>query len=271
MDASRLQANDQRQRVLTRRKLSRNLAATAVQALALLLVSAGIAAAGELYGSAGLGISGGFADAGGSTPFFDNTGSDSDSSPTYSATFGFEAPMNEPLPENWQSKVPNWPVMVEIEFTGGRDYEFLTDGADPYRSEVTSWTVFNNARFDLPLYVPIEWAFGRLPILEPMSFYTKVGIGMAINDVATTDNVSRGSDTILNFAWQAGGGLAYEISENISVSVGYNYVDLGDSDVKLAVGPTAFGNHSLHVSAHELSTALRVRFYPIPLSLSRGR
>ena len=26
--------------------------------------------------------------------------------------------------------------------------------------------MFNNARFDFPLYVPIEWAFGRLPIFD---------------------------------------------------------------------------------------------------------
>jgi hypothetical protein len=253
------------------RNFMRSAAAAIAPALAFLLLPAHGAVAGELYASLGLGISGGFADAGGSTLFFDNSGSDSDSSPTYGATFGLEAPMNEPLPENWQSALPDWPVMVELEFTGGRDYEFLTQGADPYRTEFTSWTVLNNFRFDFPLYAPIEWAFGRLPILEPMSFYTKVGLGLAINEVATTDNVSRGSDTVLNFAWQAGAGVSYAISRHVSVSVGYNYVDLGEADVKLSLGPTAFGNHSIDASAHELSTALRVRFYPVPLSLPRGR
>jgi opacity protein-like surface antigen len=242
------------------------LAASAFAAL-----TSDAAQAGELFLSADLGISGGFASSGGSTDFFDNTGSDSDSSPTYGLGFGLQAPMNEPLPEDWQHRIPSWPVMIDLEFTGGRDYEFLTDGADPYRSQVTSWTVLNNARLDLPLYAPLEWAFGRLPILEPMSFYTTVGLGMTINDIDVTDNVSHGSDKSVGFAWQAGAGIAYEISERVSISVGYRYVDLGEVDLDLSVGPTDFGNFTLDTTAHELATALRVRFFPVSLASSRGR
>jgi len=252
------------------RKLARSRSAAAILTI-LLSLAASSATAGELYLSGHLGISGGFADSGGSTPFFDNTGSDSDSSPSYGLVFGLEAPMNEPLPESWQDDLPNWPVMVELEATGGRDFEFLTDGADPYRSEVTSWTVFNNARFDFPVYAPVQWAFGRIPILEPVTFYTMVGLGLAINDVSVTDNVSRGSDTVVNFAWQVGAGFAYEFTEYVSLNLGYRYVDLGETELGLSVGPTDFGDFTLDVSAHEFATALRVRFYPVPLRWPRER
>lgn len=256
---------------ISRRKPGRIACATWLLAALLIVFSPEHSIGGELYASANIGISGGFASSGGSTPFFDNTGSDSDSSPTYGLTFGLESPMNEPMPENWQDAIPNWPVMFEIEATGGRDYEFLTDGADPYRSEVTSWTVFNNARLDFPLYVPVQWAFGRLPILEPMTFYTTVGMGLAINDISSTDNVSKGSETAVSFAWQAGAGFAYELSQYVSVSLGYRYVDLGEADFDLSVGPTDFGNFTLDVSSHEIATALKVRFYPVSLNWSRGR
>ena len=231
----------------------------------------GNAVAGEVYLSGDLGISGGFASSGGSTLYFENSGDDIDSSPIYGFTFGFEAPMNEPLPESLLDAVPDWPVMVELEFAGGRDYEFLTDGADPYRSDVTSWTVMNNLRLDLPLDVPIEMAFGRVPILEPLSFYTKIGFGGVIHDVLTTDNVSRGSELTLGFAWQAGAGFAYQVSRNVEVSMGYRYADLGEVELDLKLGPTEFGNFTLDLTSHEFTSAVRVRFFPLSLRPSGDR
>jgi opacity protein-like surface antigen len=271
MDANRMQTKTMDRQLWTGRQLRRSGCATTVLLLVLLLGPAGSGVAGELYLSADLGISGGFATSGGSTPYFGNSGSDVDSAPTYGFTFGFEAPMNEPLRENWQDLIPSWPVMVDLEFIGGRDFEFLTDGGDPYRSEVTSWTAMHNARLDIPLGAPIERLFGRLPILEPLAFYTTAGVGVTINDVSTTDNVSRGSDTVVGFAWQVGAGFAYELSRHVSLSAGYRYVDLGDVDLDLELGPTPFGNFTLDVTAHEFAAAVRVRFFPVALRGYRDR
>jgi opacity protein-like surface antigen len=136
---------------------------------------------------------------------------------------------------------------------------------------VTSWTVMHNARFDFPLDAPVEWAFGRVPILEPLAFYTTAGVGLAINEVSTTDNVSQGSDTVLGFAWQVGAGFDYAFSRYVSLSIGYRYIDLADVDLDLTLGPMDFGNFTLDVTAHEFATALRFRFFPVLLSGSRGR
>jgi hypothetical protein len=177
-------------------------------------------------------------------------------------------PMNEPLPEQWQHVLPRWPVLAEFEAVGGRDYEFLTNGGDPYRTDFETWTVLHNLRFDVPVATPFEWAFGRIPILHPVTLYVGVGVGISIYEIVTTDNVSRGKDSGVAFAWQAGAGLSYSVSEYVSIDVGYRYIDLGSSDFDLSVGPTDFGNFTLDTSAHELATAVRVRFYGIPL---RGR
>jgi opacity protein-like surface antigen len=91
------------------------------------------------------------------------------------------------------------------------------------------------------------------------------GVGIAINEVSTTDNVSKGSDDSINLAWQAGGGLSYEISRYVSVDVGYRYLDMGKQDFNLKLGSTEFGNFELHTTSHEFASAVRVRFYAIPL------
>jgi opacity protein-like surface antigen len=250
------------QRGSDRNSLRKSCAAVAVL---LTFLWAGSASAGELYLSGGIGISGGTADTGGSTPFFENSGSDTDSAAMYGFSFGFEMPMNEPLPEQWQHLIPNWPVLAEFEAVGGRDYEFLTDGGDPYRTDFEAWTVLHNIRLDIPVAAPFERAFGRIPILHPVTLYVGAGIGISIYEVETTDNVSSGSDDSIAFAWQAGAGLSYSISEYISLDLGYRYVDLGTSEFDLSVGPNDFGNFSLDTAAHELATAVRVRFYGVPL------
>jgi opacity protein-like surface antigen len=243
----------------------RKLQVSLLFAVVLLFTSAQSASAGEFYLSGGIGVSGGSGKSGGSTPFFDNTGSDTDSSAMYGFALGFELPMNEPLPEQWHDVIPNWPIMAEFEATGGRDYEFLTDGGDPYRSDFTTWTVLHNFRFDLPVAAPFEAAFGRIPILQPLSFYMVGGLGISISELETTDNVSRGKDSSVNFAWQAGAGLGYKLSEYISLDLGYRYLDMGEQEFDLRVGPTEFGTFSLRTTAHEFTSAVRVRFFGVPL------
>lgn len=266
MRATQTQHRDGTKRIRRNRQLVCRLCAVALAAL--LLVVAGAAGAGELYFSAGVGISAGTGDTGGSTPFFDNYGDDTDTSASYGFAFGWEMPMNEPLPEQWQHIIPRWPVLAEFEAVGGRDYELLTNGGDPYRTDFETWTVLHNLRFDIPVSAPFEWAFGRIPILHPVTWYVGVGVGISIYDIVTTDNVSRGKDDGVEFAWQASTGLSYSVSEYVSIDVGYRYIDLGSADFDLSVGPTDFGNFTLDLSAHEFASAVRMRFFGIPL---RGR
>lgn len=222
-------------------------------------------AAGELYLGGNLAISGGSVDSGGSTPFFSNTGSDSDSSPSFSGAFGFEVPMNQMLPVDWNTGLPSWHVRSEIEGVGGIDYEFTTQGAEPYHTDVTAWSLLTNLWIDFPVHEPIGWLFGRIPILEPLTLYGGAGIGLG-STTADVSNVASGKDTVYDFAWQAGTGLSYELTRRVSVSAGYRYFDLPDADIDLSVGSTPFGNLTLDLASHEFVAALRVRFFSISFS-----
>ena len=240
-------------------------------ALALLAVAAflpaGPARAGDVYASATLAISTGEGVAGGSTPFLANRGDDMDSSPAYGLAAGFAIPYEEVFPDS-RSPISDWVARVELEGLAGRDYELRAKGAEPYLSEVYTWTLMQNVWLDIPLDRPIAHFFGRIPVLSPLSFTIGAGIGLGANDVSTTDNNSSGSATSYAFAWQAGAGFDYALTRNVTIGVGYRYLDPGQVDLDLQSAGAPFGSFELDLAAHEVATTLRVAFYPVPL---RGR
>jgi hypothetical protein len=194
--------------------------------------------------------------------FFPNRGSDSDSSPTYGGSFGVALPLQS-MPWRWEESfaLPDWTARIELEGLGGRDYELQTRGADAYLSEVTSWTLMNNFWMDVPLDAPIARLFGRIPVLDPLGFNLGGGVGLAANDVSTTDNVSRGGKTAYGFAWQVGAGFDYAFTKRVTFGIGYRYLDLGEVDFGLRIGETPIGDFSLDLTAHEIATSLRVEFH----------
>ncbi len=230
------------------------------------------ARAGDFYLTGNLAISTGTGDSGGSTglpvPFFQNTGSDSDSAPAYGGALGFGFELDEAFPKTWDVPLPGWGVRFEFEGMTGREYDLRTDGNadDSFFTEVTAWTFMPNLWIDIPLAPPIAWAFGRIPILEPLSLYTGAGFGLSTVDLDATDNVSRGHKEQFLFGWQAGVGLAYELTQRVTLAAGYRYVDLGNPEVTLKqTGSTdPFGKYSLALAAHEFNFGLRVNFYSIP-------
>lgn len=238
--------------------------------LALLATCAWVAAAtparaGDLYLAGQLAISGATGSSGGSTDFFDNSGSDTDSSPTYGPAFGYEFPLAELLPLDWDTSLPSWPVRVEVEGTFGRDYELVTQGGDPYLTHVSSWSVYQNLAIDLPVHGVVSWAIGRVPLLEPMSLSLGGGIGLISTDIDTTNNVMKGKDTSLGLTWQVGGGFAYRLTDRVSVDFGYRFSDLGHFKYKLRLPPQEepVGSFSMDLLSHEFKAGLRVRFYSV--------
>lgn len=229
-------------------------------------LAAAPARAADLYLSGRLAVSGATGDTGGATSFgFAPSGSDSDSSPVWGGAFGLELGLDEPAQSaDWS--VPDWKLRLELEALGGRDYELRTEGADPFFTEATAWTVMQNLWVDLPMRGAVSALFGRVPVLEPLSFYAGGGAGLAIHDVETTDNVSRGSETAFNFTWQGGAGFGYAFTDLVTFSMGYRYQDLGRIEMNLIdTAQTPVGRFELDLAAHELTTGLRVRFYPVPI------
>ena len=230
---------------------------------------AGEAKAGDFYLTGNLAISTGTGDSGGATDFFDNTGSDTDSAPAYGGAVGFGFKLTEAIPRSWGISLPGWGVRFEFEGMTGREYELLTNGAAAgggYISEVTAWTFMPNLWIDVPLHPPVAWIFGRIPVLEPLMLYGGAGLGLSSTDLDTTDNVSQGSNEEFLFGWQAGTGLAYEVTQRVTLMAGYRYVDLGQPKVTLRQlgAEDPFGNFTLDLAAHEFNFGVRVNFFSIP-------
>jgi opacity protein-like surface antigen len=230
------------------------------------LALASRADAGDFYLTGNLAISSGTGQSGGQTEFFDNTGSDSDAAPAYGGAVGFGFELSEAIPKTWQMPLPGWGVRFEFEGMTGRSYELLTKGGDGYISEVKAWTFMPNLWIDVPLHQPIAWAFGRIPILEPLTLYGGAGLGLSTVDLDTTDNVSQGHKERFLFGWQAGVGLGYALTHRVTLTAGYRYVDLGQAKVTLRIPPSEdpFGRFTMDLTAHEFNAGVRVAFYSIP-------
>lgn len=245
----------------------RRTAFSVLAALAALGLAQG-ARAGELYVTGNLAISTGTGDSGGSTAFFNNTGSDQDSAAAYGGALGIGFKLNQAIPKTWDVPLPAWTVRFEFEGMTGREYDLRTKGsaADSYFTEVKAWNFMPNLWLDIPLSPAIGWAIGRIPILDPLSLYTGAGLGLSTVDLDTTDNVSHGHKDQFLFGWQAGIGLAYELAERVTLTAGYRYVDLGKPDLKLKQTGSSdpFGSYSLALAAHEFNFGVRVKFYEIP-------
>ena len=231
----------------------------------LLAPSSGLAA--DFYLSGNLVMSGATGEASGSTDFFDISGEDQDSSPGYGGALGFGVALDEMLPPVWGIEHAELAFRWEVEGVLGRDFELRTEGGDGFFSEASSWSVMTNLWLDVPVHPPLAWAFGRLPILQPLSLYGGAGVGTANLDVETTDNISQGSDSSTHFAWQAGAGISYEFTEWATLTAGWRYVDLGEVETPLAFisGGDPLGNHAFEFEAHEFVSTLRFDFYSRPL------
>jgi Outer membrane protein beta-barrel domain len=224
--------------------------------------------AADLYLSGTLAGSGTTATASGKTDFFKVSGEDSDSSPAYGGTIGLAFAIDEALPTIKQYEMPSWIVRTELEFLTGRNWELRTDGAnsDDFFTQVDLWTIMPSAYLEVPVRAPISWLFGRIPMLEPMSIYGSGGIGAARIEMNATDNVSEGSASVTNFAWQAGAGITYQLTDITTFQLGYRYTSFGTVGADLKFGPGAkAGGYDLDLTSHEIVAGLRLNFYTAPL------
>jgi opacity protein-like surface antigen len=140
-------------------------------------------------------------------------------------------------------------------------------GSDVYNAQKSEWLVLANAYADLGTW----WC------LTP---YIGAGIGTARVQIANfTDQgvaylfppgsgvgpslVSAAPGSKWNFAWALHAGVAYQVTPNVAVELGYSYVNLGDgitgkdSAFDLSAGGHAFTFHD--ITSHDLM--LGVRWY----------
>lgn len=103
----------------------------------------------------------------------------------------------------------------------------------------------------------LDWRVGG-----PFTLFVGGGIGAAWHDVSTNDTVVSGSGISTDFAWQAGGGIAYDLSKHFQLVFGVRYVDLGKSDTRLSTigGGLDAGNYTLDHTAVDYRLGVRLRF-----------
>jgi opacity protein-like surface antigen len=259
-------------------------------ALALLtaVLGASAARAADLYFSAGLGISAATGDVDGSNDLgISSSGSDDDSSPVYGGALGIAFPLSELMP--WRMRIPSfdvpyfpghslhfsgsedfrfpgWRTEFEIEAQTGRDFELITDGPSPLTANianVSSSSFMTNFRLDIPIQAPLHVFFGRLPMLEPVTLYGGGGVGASLNEIEATDTaLGSDSDSGFTFAYQFKTGIGYALTDQLHLSLGYRYYDLGELETSFGAGTT--GRLSADVVAHELTSGLSVHFYRLP-------
>jgi len=233
----------------------------------------------QVYASADFGISTSDVETDGQvsgTPTLFLSGQDEDSSPLIGGAVGLRVPMNELLPREWlmDLRLPDWPVRFEIEGAGLREYEFRTEGTgvNDFFTEIDVSTFFINTWLDLPMlsaWKPFQYMFGlgRQPRLrrwlEPASIYLGTGVGFSAIDVKGTDNVVRVDDDSIDFAWNAGVGIAYEVSEHVTLASGYRYIGVEEQDLDLrsnaAIGPN--DSTEFDQDIHEFRMTIRVALY----------
>lgn len=254
-------------------------------ALACLLPTAAVAD-WEIYVGGGLGISNQRAHTNanvGTGPVVEFRHSDSDTSPFLGALVGLEVPLDELVPREWlrEMRLPSWPLRVEAEVVGLAEYDFRTEaGSNFYYSRVEVLTAFVNGSVAVPLttmYQPFQYLFGlgRQPRarqwLEPGSFYGEVGIGMSDVNLRGENGVFNGSDEFIDFAWNAGLGLNYALTDKVDLALGYRFVCIAAPqcmahsdgvDVEIFNGPAATGNDlKYELMSHQLRATVRVEVF----------
>ena len=143
-------------------------------------------------------------------------------------------------------KTANGAIRTELEYNRNEDAEKTHDMIDidngtifKGKLKVETQSVMLNGYYD----------FDTGTKLTP---YVGAGIGYAkVKGTLYVSGVKDGSIDDNNFAWQAGFGAGYALTDNVTFDAGYRYVDYGD-----------FTEDSVKVdtSAHELYAGLRYSF-----------
>lgn len=149
----------------------------------------------------------------------------------------------------------NIPLRAEIEYalrSNMTDSEkwYYTGGSQEAKGTWGLQTVMANFYLDLhnsTAFTPYIGAGLGLGIVNTEYEYKAFGPGTYVD-------VNK-SDTSSVFVWNVGAGVAYALNENISADLGYRYLGIGESEMKM-LGQ----KYKTDGSAHEFSLGLRFTF-----------
>ena len=144
---------------------------------------------------------------------------------TKSSTSDTVMPIGGAIGYNWAKQGVSLRTEMEFLYRTNLGYEAnptFTNAETPtkFTSKMTSKTVFFNGYYD----------FTNTTKFTP---FVGGGIGFSMNNTKTNGSLTNGTlpaeGTInkTDFAWNVGGGVAYALTEHISLDVTYRYADLG--------------------------------------------
>lgn len=120
-----------------------------------------------------------------------------------------------------------------------------------YRVDASSYTAFASVYLDFDL-----------PVFEaPLDLFVGGGVGASHHDVAVYDFVANGTSSDFEFAWHAGGGVKYAVTDSIELIAGARYMNLGTSNTPLGAG--AGGNYTLEFEVVEGRVGMNVKLGPL--------
>jgi opacity protein-like surface antigen len=153
-------------------------------------------------------------------------------------------------------------LRFEIEGQGGRNYDMKTTG--PVFAEYTDEMGIENApyRSDISTSAMFVNIFVDLPLTDTFDIYAGGGVGFGVHDFKVTQKtlgVSENSHDDLEFAWQVGTGMAYDVADWLTLDLGYRYVRFGHVDVYLE--EPLGGEYELDLSSHDMILGIRINYY----------
>jgi opacity protein-like surface antigen len=162
----------------------------------------------------------------------------------------------------------NVPVRLELDYTArtrgeAKSSRDFTEDANLYGEEmkdkVSLQTLMLNSWVDIPTgtaftpYLGGGVGFGFIGYKGQYNVTDKTG---GIDD----EHVSKSKSTT-NFAWSLGGGVAYDITDNWTVDLGYRYIDAGKVSMRLIDGlGEDFDKRKIKVQSHDVMLGIRFTF-----------
>ncbi len=102
---------------------------------------------------------------------------------------------------------------------------------------------------------------------EPVRFekftpYIGAGIGSTWTKISTNDTKVKGSRDKAIFSWQAEAGIQYDLTQHLTLKLGYRYIDLGNLEIHLrsVEDGTHYGKYRGELTANEIIFGIRYSF-----------
>ncbi len=131
-----------------------------------------------------------------------------------------------------------------------------TPGVDTYTGSKSEWLVLANAYADLGTWWCVTPFIGAGVGFAQNTISHYVDTNVPALGVATAPSASK-----WNFAWALHTGLAYRVTPNFTVELGYSYVNLGNATTGVVSDYTGFANNNKmgfkDITSHDLKLGVR--------------